>query len=84
MWQAGSFGAVHAVGLPAPNRSHFAAMEEIEYADPGSSARVGWINRAVGLNTSAVSETAVQLVRRCCQLRWPVRPLGWASVPCRT
>ncbi|MGI9155726.1 MAG: DUF1501 domain-containing protein [Marmoricola sp.] len=61
MWQAGTFGTVHAVGLPAPNRSHFAAMEEIEDAHPGSSARVGWINRAVGLSTSAVPETAVQL-----------------------
>jgi uncharacterized protein (DUF1501 family) len=31
-----------------PNRSHFAAMEEVEDADPGSDARVGWLNRLVG------------------------------------
>src|SRR5262245_54046503 len=61
MWTAGSFGAVHAVGLPAPNRSHFDAMIEVEDADPGSSARVGWINRVVGLDASAEPEGAVQL-----------------------
>ena len=41
LWNAGRLAAVHATGLPAPNRSHFAAMEEVEDADPGSSARVG-------------------------------------------
>lgn len=61
MWQAGTFGAVHAVGLPAPNRSHFDAMETIEDADPGSSARSGWINRMVGLSAGALPETAVNL-----------------------
>ena len=48
MWKAGKFGAVQAVGLPVPNRSHFAAMEQVEDADPGSSARVGWLNRMIG------------------------------------
>jgi uncharacterized protein (DUF1501 family) len=48
MWNAGALAAVHATGLPAPNRSHFSAMEELEDADPGSSARVGWLNRLVG------------------------------------
>ncbi|MEZ0579828.1 DUF1501 domain-containing protein [Nocardioides sp. MH1] len=61
MWEAGRFGAVHAVGLPAPNRSHFDAMEEIEDADPGSSARVGWINRLIGLDASAQPQDAVTL-----------------------
>jgi uncharacterized protein (DUF1501 family) len=48
MWQAGQFAAVHATGLPAPNRSHFSAMEEVEDANPGSTKRVGWLNRLVG------------------------------------
>ena len=48
LWEAGELAAVHATGLRVPNRSHFAAMEEIEDADPGSSARVGWLNRLVG------------------------------------
>lgn len=48
MWEAGKIAAVHATGLAMPNRSHFAAMEELEDADPGSSARVGWINRLIG------------------------------------
>ncbi|HET6562243.1 MAG TPA: DUF1501 domain-containing protein [Marmoricola sp.] len=61
MWRAGSFGAVHAVGLPAPNRSHFDAMEAIEDADPGSSARSGWLNRMVGLDAGAGPETAMHL-----------------------
>ncbi|GAA5147265.1 DUF1501 domain-containing protein [Nocardioides marinquilinus] len=61
MWQAGSFGAVHAVGLPAPNRSHFDAMEEVEDADPGSRLRVGWINRVIGFDGANAPEEAVAL-----------------------
>ncbi len=61
MWEAGSFGAVHAVGLPAPNRSHFDAMAAVEDADPGTSARIGWINRMVGATGAVDPESAVQL-----------------------
>jgi uncharacterized protein (DUF1501 family) len=46
-WQAGKVAAVHATGLPAANRSHFSAMEEMEDANPGSTQRVGWLNRLV-------------------------------------
>ncbi|MBB3045029.1 DUF1501 domain-containing protein [Nocardioides sp. LMS-CY] len=48
LWTEGRLAAVHATGLPAPNRSHFAAMEEVEDADPGSSVRSGWLNRLIG------------------------------------
>ncbi len=48
LWNQGRMAAVHAAGLPTPNRSHFSAMEEVEDADPGSEARVGWLNRLVG------------------------------------
>ena len=48
MWKAGKLGAVHATGMRMPNRSHFAAMEAVEDADPGSAARLGWLNRLVG------------------------------------
>ena len=61
MWLSGKLAAVQAVGLPAPNRSHFVAMEEVEDADPGSSERRGWLNRMVGLNASASPLEAVQL-----------------------
>jgi uncharacterized protein (DUF1501 family) len=61
MWNAGTFGAVHGVGLPIPNRSHFDAMEQVEEAHPGSSARVGWINRVVGLTPDSLPEEQVQL-----------------------
>jgi uncharacterized protein (DUF1501 family) len=47
-WTAGKLAAVHATGLPSVNRSHFAAMEEVEDADPGSSVRSGWLNRLIG------------------------------------
>ena len=57
MWNDGSFTAVNAVGLPVPNRSHFAAIEEIEDADPGSEERRGWLNRLVGLDAQ---ESAVE------------------------
>jgi len=61
MWTAGTFAAVNAVGLPVPNRSHFAAMEEIEDADPGSVERRGWLNRLVGLNDPLSAIDAVQI-----------------------
>jgi uncharacterized protein (DUF1501 family) len=47
LWKANKVAAVHATGLPVANRSHFAAMEEMEDADPGSHERVGWLNRLV-------------------------------------
>jgi uncharacterized protein (DUF1501 family) len=48
LWTSGRLAAVHATGLPAPNRSHFAAMEELEDANPGSTTRQGWLNRLIG------------------------------------
>ena len=48
MWNAGQLAAVHATGLTTANRSHFSAMEEVEEAHPGSSKRIGWLNRLVG------------------------------------
>jgi uncharacterized protein (DUF1501 family) len=53
LWNAGRLAAVHATGLPAPNRSHFSAMEEVEDADPGSAARSGWLNRLIGTDGTA-------------------------------
>jgi uncharacterized protein (DUF1501 family) len=47
-WRSGRLGAVQAVGQPAPNRSHFAAMEELERAAPGTSIRTGWLDRMLG------------------------------------
>ncbi len=60
MWEAGSMAAVHATGLPSPNRSHFSAMEELEDADPGSAARVGWLNRLVGRDGAGSPLEAIQ------------------------
>ncbi|MFF0378135.1 DUF1501 domain-containing protein [Actinoplanes missouriensis] len=47
-WKAGSLAAVHAVGQPNPTRSHFAAMEAMENAAPGTSVRSGWLDRMLG------------------------------------
>jgi uncharacterized protein (DUF1501 family) len=52
-WDNGTFGVVHAAGLTNPNRSHFAAMEEIENAAPGSSIRTGWLDRTLALDSTA-------------------------------
>ncbi len=60
-WTAGKFAAVHATGLPQPNRSHFSAIEEIEDADLGSEARTGWINRLIGLDTLRAPLEAVNV-----------------------
>ncbi len=61
LWAAGEMGAVHAVGMEVPNRSHFRAMEEIEDADPTSSVRRGWVNRMVGLGGGTQASDAVGL-----------------------
>jgi uncharacterized protein (DUF1501 family) len=61
MWKNGKMAAVHAVGLPAPNRSHFSAMEEVEEADPGSHQRIGWLNRMVGMTDPGSLFGAVQI-----------------------
>ncbi|MEQ6903632.1 DUF1501 domain-containing protein [Nocardioides sp. YIM 152588] len=50
LFASGRLAAVHAAGLPVPNRSHFEAMELIEDADPTSSERRGWVNRMSGLS----------------------------------
>ena len=63
LWQSGKFGAVQAVGMPVPNRSHFAAMEAVEDADAGSSARIGWLNRMIGLTPEDVPQEGLQLGR---------------------
>ena len=60
-WTAGKLAAVHATGLPAPNRSHFAAMEEVEDADPGSAVRSGWLNRLIGTDADANPLQALNL-----------------------
>lgn len=57
LWNAGSMAAIHATGMATANRSHFAAMEVVEDAAPGSTERVGWLNRLVGTTTG---ESALQ------------------------
>lgn len=49
LWAAGQLALVHAVGQSDPTRSHFAAMEELERAAPGTALRTGWLDRAIGL-----------------------------------
>ncbi len=61
MWQAGELAAVQAVGLPVANRSHFAAIEEVEDAAPGSTVRSGWINRMLGQGATSGPTDGVQL-----------------------
>lgn len=48
LWNGGELAAIHATGMKVPNRSHFAAMELVEDAAPGSATRSGWLNRLVG------------------------------------
>jgi uncharacterized protein (DUF1501 family) len=53
LYDKGSLAAVHAVGQVNPTRSHFMAMEDMENAAPGSNLRTGWIDRMIGLDTTA-------------------------------
>jgi uncharacterized protein (DUF1501 family) len=48
MWSGGNLAAVHAVGQADPSRSHFAAMDAMENAAPGSADRSGWLDRMLG------------------------------------
>ena len=60
-WTDQTFGAVHAVGMSEPNRSHFAAMEEMERAAPGSGLRTGWIDRLLGTRLHESEFQGVQM-----------------------
>ncbi len=60
-YDAGTFGAIQAVGMAQPNRSHFSAMEEMERAAPGSSLRTGWLDRVLGLRDPGEAFQATQL-----------------------
>jgi hypothetical protein len=61
VYDVGDLAIVNATGLPTPNRSHFAAMDEVERAAPGTSARTGWLNRTLGLHADGGPFAAVQL-----------------------
>jgi uncharacterized protein (DUF1501 family) len=59
LYTAGRLAFVHAVGQPTRTRSHFAAMQEMENAAPGSTLRTGWIDRMVGVSGSPTMFSAV-------------------------
>ena len=61
LWQAGTLAAVHGVGQASATRSHFAAMEEMERAAPGTSARTGWLDRTMGVRGGSTTFSAVAL-----------------------
>ena len=59
LWQQGVLSFVPAVGLPAPNRSHFDAQYQMEIAQSGkTSAAPGWLNKLAGLDTDTTGTTA--------------------------
>ncbi|MFC4071306.1 DUF1501 domain-containing protein [Actinoplanes subglobosus] len=60
-WKAGKLAAVHAIGQPDPTRSHFAAMEAMENAAPGTSIRSGWLDRMLGLTGASGPVAAVSM-----------------------
>jgi uncharacterized protein (DUF1501 family) len=60
-WSGNKLAFVHAAGMTAPNRSHFSAMEEMERAAPGTSARSGWLDRTLGLHAAGGPFGAVQM-----------------------
>ena len=81
-WTAGQLGFVHAAGMSAPNRSHFSAMDEMERAAPGTSARTGWLDRTVGLHAAGGPFAAVQMGSSSIpeSLVGPVPVLGMDSI----
>ena len=61
LWRAGQLAAVHAVGQPDPTRSHFAAMEAMENAAPGTAIRSGWLDRMLGVTGAAAPLAGVSI-----------------------
>ncbi len=59
VWDSGHLAVVHAVGQPNPTRSHFAAMEQMENAAPGSHLRTGWLDRMIGAGAPAETFSSV-------------------------
>ena len=60
LWQQGVLSFVPSAGLPAPNRSHFAAQYEMEIAQSGkSSAASGWLNKIAENHKSMTSAIGV-------------------------
>ncbi|MDY7085855.1 MAG: DUF1501 domain-containing protein [Actinomycetota bacterium] len=61
LWKSGQLAGVHAVGQSNPTRSHFAAMEAMENAAPGTSIRSGWLERMLGASgaTGALAGVSV-------------------------
>ncbi len=82
LWDAGDLAVVHAAGLANPNRSHFSAMDEIERAAPGTSARTGWLDRTLSLHDPGGPFGAVQLGSSSIpfSLRGPVPEIGMRSL----
>lgn len=82
VWDSGDLAVVHAAGLPNPNRSHFSAMDEMERAAPGTSARTGWLDRTLGLHDTGGPFGAVQLGSSSIpfSLRGPQPELGMRSM----
>ena len=60
LWQQGVLSFLPSAGLPAPNRSHFAAQYEMEIAQSGkNSAAPGWLNKVAGDSKTVVSAIGV-------------------------
>jgi uncharacterized protein (DUF1501 family) len=81
-WNAGKLAAVHAVGQPKPTRSHFAAMEEMERAAPGTAIRTGWIDRMLGVQgaTSAMNGVSVGSAMTPQSMSGPAPKLGLGTI----
>ena len=61
LWATGRMAAVQAVGQPQVNGSGFWATQQLEEADPGTTERLGWTNRLIGLTDLASPHGAVQI-----------------------
>ena len=82
LWTSNKLAFVHAAGMSSPNRSHFSAMDEMERAAPGSSARTGWLDRTLGLHSAGTAFSAVQMGSTSIpeSLVGPVPVLGMDSI----
>jgi uncharacterized protein (DUF1501 family) len=84
LYDEGSFGIVHATGSPDDSRSHFDAMQFMEYGTPGEKAiGTGWLGRhlktAAWQNHSPFRAVGMGVMVPQ-SLRGPVTPLAIKSI----
>jgi len=85
LYREGALALVHAAGSPHDTRSHFDAMQYMEFGVPGNkTVRTGWLGRHLALTARAAGGSPFRAVGMgdvvADALRGPVTPLALRSI----